>query len=180
MTKTVSVHTDALEAHIVKGRLEAEGIPVYIADEYHISLYWPVSMALGGVKVKVPLSYVEQADSVINNLDIGLYDTSVEVAKIKTEATLCPSCNSKNTKRIDWIWKLAFIPLFFSFFMPIPFSKLANKCNDCSHYWIATVQRPYSLGVIAVVIVLISLLCSFICVLAFYYFCRPYNCGALL
>lgn len=33
---TVDSFTDAVEAYIAKGRLEAEGIPTFIANENHI------------------------------------------------------------------------------------------------------------------------------------------------
>ena len=54
MSAVVSVHTVAMDAYIIKGRLEAEGIPAFLSDDQYITMDWSLSLALGGVKVMVP------------------------------------------------------------------------------------------------------------------------------
>lgn len=54
----VSVHTIAMDAHIIKRRLEAEGIPAYLTDDQYITMDWMFSQALGGVKVRAPNAYI--------------------------------------------------------------------------------------------------------------------------
>lgn len=41
------------QAHLFKGFLESEEIQAFVIGEEHIRLYWPVSNALGGVRVYV-------------------------------------------------------------------------------------------------------------------------------
>src|SRR5262249_49628477 len=41
------------EAHIVRCRLEAAGISVYIADEFTVTMDWFLSNAIGGIKLQV-------------------------------------------------------------------------------------------------------------------------------
>ena len=53
MLITVATFTDPLEAHIVRGRLEAEHIECFVMHEHHIWANWFLSTALGGVKLQV-------------------------------------------------------------------------------------------------------------------------------
>ena len=71
---TISTFTTATEAHIVKGRLEAEGIRTSIADEHLITVDWTMSLALGGVRLQVPAESVAQAQKIISELDSGSFE----------------------------------------------------------------------------------------------------------
>jgi Flp pilus assembly protein TadD len=51
--------------HILKGRLEAEGIPAFIADEEVITLYWLYATALGGAKLQVWRQDAERAAGIL-------------------------------------------------------------------------------------------------------------------
>lgn len=74
MLITVATFTSPWEAHIAKGRLEAEGITVYIADEHHIWVNWFYSQALGGVKLQVSDLDVPDAARVLSELSAGAFD----------------------------------------------------------------------------------------------------------
>ena len=47
-----------------RARLCAEGVPAFIAHEYHIGNAWHYSVCLGGVKVQVPDDRKDEALSV--------------------------------------------------------------------------------------------------------------------
>ena len=81
---TITSFTDTLEANIVKGRLEAESIPAFLADENYINANLFMSNALGGVKLKVPTEYEQQARDIIKTV---VNDTNSE------------SNNKKNSNR---------------------------------------------------------------------------------
>ena len=70
MTKliTITSYSEPIEAYIVKGRLEAEGIPAFIANEHHISLAWYLSHALGGVKIQVHMKDKNKAEEILSSL----------------------------------------------------------------------------------------------------------------
>ena len=51
--------------HILKGRLEVEGIPAFVADEEVITLYWLYARALGGVKLQVWRQDAERAMDIL-------------------------------------------------------------------------------------------------------------------
>ncbi|MBE8190330.1 MAG: DUF2007 domain-containing protein [Candidatus Thioglobus sp.] len=61
MLVTVASFSFAHEAYIALAKLDSEGIPVVLADEHTINMQWLYSNALGGVKVQVPPSCVQQA-----------------------------------------------------------------------------------------------------------------------
>ena len=73
--------TSYLDAHIVKGRLEAAGIPCWLKDE-HLSalLVDPVFInAIAGIKIMVPADLLEKAEDILHNNDPDLtYNTEDE------------------------------------------------------------------------------------------------------
>ena len=137
----VSVHTIAMDAHIIKGRLEAEGIPAYLTDDQYITMDWMFSQALGGVKVRVPYVYRERAIAVLNNNQSGDFDLSkatdldlpeFEQELLEDSKIHCPECNSIQVGPFDWFWKLSLLVLF-TYHTPIAFSKQYYKCRKCMH-----------------------------------------------
>ena len=81
---TITSYSEPLEAHIVKGRLEAEGIPTFIANEHHISAAWYLSNALGGVKIQVHKQDHAKAINIIGLLHDGQFE---EELKKETKVT---------------------------------------------------------------------------------------------
>ncbi|SMN11222.1 hypothetical protein SPBRAN_1462 [uncultured Candidatus Thioglobus sp.] len=69
---TIASFSFAHEAHIARAKLESEGIPAVLADEFTINMQWLYSNALGGVKVQVPPSCVERAIEILSRDDSDL------------------------------------------------------------------------------------------------------------
>ena len=66
--------TNYIDAHIVKGRLEAAGIPCWLKDE-HLSalLVDPVFInAIAGIKIMVPADMLQKAEDILLNNDPDL------------------------------------------------------------------------------------------------------------
>jgi hypothetical protein len=55
------------EAHVIKNRLEAEGIKAYLADEITTGFVWHLGNAIGGVKVQVAEPDAERAASILES-----------------------------------------------------------------------------------------------------------------
>ncbi len=53
------------EAHAIRVRLESEDIPVFLFDEFTVTMDWLLSNAIGGVKVQVPEPYLERARAIL-------------------------------------------------------------------------------------------------------------------
>ncbi|MBW8782506.1 MAG: DUF2007 domain-containing protein [Verrucomicrobia bacterium] len=51
--KTIAAFSKAEDAHLLRARLEGNGIAAYVRDEYMVTLDWMYSNAIGGVKVEV-------------------------------------------------------------------------------------------------------------------------------
>ena len=60
MLATVATFIDPTDAHILRARLEAEGIPACVVNEHHVRLNWFQAMALGGARVQVAAENVEE------------------------------------------------------------------------------------------------------------------------
>ena len=123
---TIGSYSTPYEANLVKSQLESAGIPVFIADEFTIGMNWLYSNALGGVKVQVPESLVQEAQE--------LLATEFETPPTHDLTTpTCPQCGSKNTgdfldKRRSFLtWMLLGFPLL------LPSNK--KRCGDCDYRW---------------------------------------------
>ena len=63
---TVRSFWTEVEAHLAKNRLEAEGIPAFLADETTVSTAWHLGNAVGGVKLQVAEPDAERATVVLD------------------------------------------------------------------------------------------------------------------
>lgn len=71
MYKTLCGYTDPLEAHIVCGRLQAEGFTVHVADAHSTVANWNWRLAIGGAKVRVLTHEFAEARELLRALERG-------------------------------------------------------------------------------------------------------------
>lgn len=168
MNVVVSAHSIAMDAHIIKGRLEAEGIPAYLQDDQYITMDWLLSNALGGVKVCVPSEYEEAALQVLqdtedNDYQLSQLDDSFTPEQAESylpeEPLLCPACHSDNISRLGWSRKISLVMLIFTHF-PLPFTKRHYECNDCGK-----VFKPESSKYSTLSKVVITVLCILLAII---------------
>ena len=62
-----------MEARLVQGCLVASGIPAVLADAHLMQTDLLLAPALGGVRILVPLDYLQQAATVLEGLARGDY-----------------------------------------------------------------------------------------------------------
>jgi hypothetical protein len=62
---TIATFDTIIDAHIAKGRLEAEDIPCFLMDEHLIQMDMLYSPALGGIKLQVETPYIDQARQIL-------------------------------------------------------------------------------------------------------------------
>jgi predicted nucleic-acid-binding Zn-ribbon protein len=133
---TVATFPEAIEAHIYRNRLEAEGIPSVIADENIISNQPWHSIAYGGVKLRVRAQDQEKALALINEIRHGLItQPGQDEADMDEnyEAPTCPVCNSQRLrqKQISGIWSLIKSVLFL---YPMR-TRIKLTCLNCGYRW---------------------------------------------
>jgi hypothetical protein len=121
--------TDILQANIVRGRLEAEGVPAIIANEHTITADWTYSLALGGVRIMVPPQYLTEAKEIIRQIDCGDFTGDDEATEAANDE-LCSVCQGPLIRKQAFSWKLSLFVSSLSA-LPIPFSKHQYHCANC-------------------------------------------------
>lgn len=115
------------EAQIIKGRLEAEGIQVFLSDNLTIDTDPLVSNAIGGVKLKVLSTDALKAQHILES--INKYSIDDEGNTIN-----CPNCKGCHVELFSTIKdaKSFFAFIFGVLFSALPFyTKHKYKCEDC-------------------------------------------------
>lgn len=135
MLVTIATFSFPHEAHLAKARLDAMGIPSFIADEHTINMQWLYSNAMGGVRLQVPREFAEQAHRALTEpveiIPTPELDPEPEAEeKAEAEPGACPYCGGAlgdpctEGKRPAFLtWLLAGLPLW-----PV---KQVRKCTAC-------------------------------------------------
>jgi hypothetical protein len=63
----------ALDAHLLQGRLEVEGVPAVVVDDNIVQTNPFLTMAVGGVRVLVPESHAKHAREIARAVERGDY-----------------------------------------------------------------------------------------------------------
>ena len=170
MLKTVATFTNPIEAHIVRGRLECEEILAFVLYEHHIWANWSLSQALGGVKVQVPLSDLENASSIISDINSGKFLEAIDESKNHGNDLICARCNSNKISSVSWSWKLSLVALFV-IMIPLPYTTQLVQCEACKKSWINSKDRAYPLISLTIVHIVIYI-CVWLAVSGAYFFCK--------
>ena len=130
---TVERFTNPLEAHIARGLLESEGIPASLGSEHHVWASWPISQALGGVRLQVPAEYVARSRDVLARWRRGEYQQALEEEQA-LEPDRCPACGSPDLRftRSTASTVLLLLTLGISGLI-FPPRIDGTKCNVCGH-----------------------------------------------
>jgi predicted RNA-binding Zn-ribbon protein involved in translation (DUF1610 family) len=116
------------EAYLFKGKLESEGIEVFLQNENTINTDPLLSNALGGVKLFVNSEDVLQSRQILDAIPEYSLDD-------KGELLSCPNCGSQkiymSTTIKDFKSFFAFIYGLLTLSMPL-FSKQKYKCENCN------------------------------------------------
>jgi len=135
---TIARFRDLLEAELARGKLEAEGIPAFLADQYLVGLRWDLSNAIGGVRLQVPHEYTEEAREIIN-ADHSAVLSELQSPSLVSQKDSCPSCGSADIRQKKLSRTSGAISLLFA--LPILFWGTRIVCQQCRHSW--TPEQPY-------------------------------------
>jgi len=126
--KTVARFEYSSEAQIIKGRLESDGIKVFLSDNLTIDTDPLISNAIGGVKLKVLSEDAKKAERILR--DIQKYSLDNEGNLVK-----CPKCNSEHVQLFSTIKNFkSLLSFIFGFIIgTLPFyAKHKYRCEDCN------------------------------------------------
>ncbi len=116
------------EALIFKGKLESEGIKVFMRDNNTVDANPMYSNAIGGIKLLVKSKDFVKANDVLSEISEYSLDENNELIK-------CPKCKAEEiemrTSIKDIKTLFAFILSLLFVLMPI-YSKHKYKCNKCN------------------------------------------------
>ena len=122
---TVATFSKPEEAHMLRLRLEAGGVPAFIQDENMVQTDWLYSNAIGGVRVQIDEDDVDRAKEILE-------DTGIETEPVGMPA--CPNCASTNTAPDEIPRRIAFLSMLLAG-IPFLFSTTRWRCTDCRHAW---------------------------------------------
>ncbi|CAG2533361.1 MAG: DUF2007 domain-containing protein [Maribacter dokdonensis] len=106
------------DVQIVKGKLESEGIPVFLRDENTLNSDPLISNAIGGVKLQVYSKDKERAIAIYNSIRTYALDNN-------GKPIVCPNCKAQRSEPY-YNSKGIFYKLF-----PF-FEKRKYKCLNCN------------------------------------------------
>ncbi|MGI8892466.1 MAG: DUF2007 domain-containing protein [Bacteroidia bacterium] len=128
---TLKTFDNAFEAHLLRSKLESEGIECYVFDENSVTLNPLYNITLGGIKVKIKKDDLEAAEKIIEEVE------RTPVTGDNNEVISCPRCGStefytrfRSMKGVVGIISGIFSFLFAVF--PIYF-KNVKKCKSCGN-----------------------------------------------
>ena len=125
---TIARFPYSTEAQIVKGRLEADGIEVFLRDNLTIDTDPLVSQAIGGVKLKVLAKDEKEARAILKSIKTYALDDNGEAIK-------CPNCHQEHIELYSTISDFKSLISFIIGFVSgtLPFStRYQYKCEDCN------------------------------------------------
>jgi hypothetical protein len=128
MLVRISSYQTSLEAHIARGRLEAEGIPAIVCHEHHVGVDWTMALALAQVKLYVHPDDTSRAIEIISAHNRG------EFALEDGAPVTCPRCDKDDIARLRRSWKWALLAANLAA-IPLYFKWATLKCRWCRYEW---------------------------------------------
>jgi DNA-directed RNA polymerase subunit RPC12/RpoP len=115
------------EAIIYQGKLESQGIEVFLRDNHIIDTNPLYSNAVGGVKLYVRTEDVEKANQILEEVSLYSVDDNNEPLK-------CPNCGAEQVEMETSIrgWKTFFNVILLGF-LALILEKHKYKCEVCKH-----------------------------------------------
>jgi hypothetical protein len=108
MPTTIAAFREPWEAHMLCGRLRAEGVSAFIAHEMHVGNRWDWSILLGGVKVQVPFDQRGAALDVVGLCQSGKFHEQLADCIGDLDDLRCLACGSVRFMRRRPLLRAAF------------------------------------------------------------------------
>lgn len=122
---TLTSFDNAVDAHLLRSKLDSEGIPAFVFDENVVSLVPMTYISIGGIKVKVRETDLAAAQEI---MDV----TGKPIRRDDNSILVCPACESSNiTPGVKTTNVFSFV--FWGMLLGIYPLQMENKfiCNSC-------------------------------------------------
>lgn len=128
---TIKTFDNPIDAHMLRTKLESEGIPCYLADEHIVGINPMLNLAVGGIKLNVAEEDVAAAISIISE------SQEKPISDQEGAIISCPICQSTHilnniNHQKGFASLLATALSLFSMTYPI-YTKKSYLCKDCGH-----------------------------------------------
>jgi hypothetical protein len=134
MLITLGRYLDPWEAHVLRARLEAEGIPAYVSNDSHVLANWSLSYALGGAALQVPAEQEAAARAILQDYASGALEADLD-AQEGIDVPRCDRCGSDDLRAaVPTSQKALAISLAF-WSVTFPTRASTTHCNACGHRW---------------------------------------------
>jgi hypothetical protein len=135
MLTTIARFRDPWEAHMFRGLLDCEGLLAVTAFDRHVSVNWPISLALGEVQVQVASEDRDEALAIWHEVQAGEYK-AVLANRFGGFEIRCPKCRSGDIKRRFSVPSVTCLVLFTLIAGAIfaPRRKIC-ECRHCGNIW---------------------------------------------
>ena len=133
---TVASFTEPWEAHMFRGRLRSEGIPAFVAFEFHVGNNWSWGLGLGGAQVQVPRELAGPALAVWRECRSGAFRAELEAEFGDIGRIACPHCGAADYRKRRPLYAAAaaiIVSLFFG--LCIPPVTWIYRCRVCGTRW---------------------------------------------
>ena len=127
---TFKVFNSAMDAHLLKSKLEAEGIRCYLVNELSSTMHLAFLAGGGGIRLQIGEQHVDRAFEIVRKIQKQPHTDDNDIP------LTCPNCKStdiisgiNSIKGIRGV--LAMLSLFFFMILMIP-QKAVYKCNSCN------------------------------------------------
>lgn len=125
---TVKTFDNPIDAHLLKSKLESEGIVCYLFDEHTVGTNPLYNVTVGGIKLKINDFDLEKATEIYNEIHQTAYTDD------NGNPISCPKCQSINLMTEYSVRKgvggfFSSLMAFFATMVPV-YSKKVFKCTD--------------------------------------------------
>lgn len=128
---TFKTFDNSIDAHILKIKLESEGITCFLFDEHMVSVNPLYSQLIGGIKLKINKEDLIHAKNIVLELEQTPYTTEDE------QVIACPKCQSvhiqsgyRSMRSVGAV--ISAIVSFLLVVFPL-YRKSVYKCLDCGN-----------------------------------------------
>ena len=123
-------HVSPWDAQVSRALLESEGIPAFLENEHHVTANWAMSRMLGGVRLMVPVEYIDAARAAFELRDRGDLQAALE-KEYPPDALTCCACGSTAlSEKRDWLAIVIAVVLLLKATVIFPPRKL-RRCAAC-------------------------------------------------
>ena len=123
-------HVNPWDAQVSRALLESEGVPAFLENEHHVTVNWPMSRMLGGVRLMVPVEYIDAARAAFALRDRGELQAALEKEYPPDVPTCCKCGSTALSEKRNWVTTVLAVFLLFEATIIFPPRKL-KKCGAC-------------------------------------------------